>query len=107
IESLPARIPDMQRRLHTGEELDKVSEAWVAARVSAAADGDPAHLVRDDLEAGKDVIGDLPEVPEPPVVLPHAPATVIASLFIRRAVAAAERGSLLHVPEIAVLAKAP
>jgi len=90
VKALATRVPDVERGLHAREELDQVPEMGVAARVSAAADCDAAHLVGDVLEPCQHILPDLAKAPEPAVILADAPAAVIAPLPVRRAVPAAE-----------------
>lgn len=97
----------MDGGLGAREKVEEVVEPRIAARVPAAADGDPGHLVGDLLQPGQDIVAHRPEALEALVVLPHAPGAVIAADREGRAVPAAEGLGLLHVPEVAVLTVPP
>lgn len=60
IESLSARVSDVEGGLHTSEEVYQVMEIWVATRVSASADSDAGDFIVQSLEAGKNCISNVP-----------------------------------------------
>ncbi|SAI88667.1 hypothetical protein MBBA_1816 [Methanoculleus bourgensis] len=107
VEPFPAGVADMDRRFHTGEQFDQVAELRVAARVPAAADGDPVDVVGHHLEVAEYLVGNGPEVLEPRVLLPDAPGAVVTAFLEGEAVFATERGRPLDVFEVAVRTESP